>query len=72
MAYACLMASDMSENEQMLHWAHAVDDCTIARNLQPRGEWPNAYVPFGDKPPVKSKDLMPWGEKGWMTIHKKD
>ena len=35
MAYACLMASDMSENEQMLHWAHAVDDCTIARNLQP-------------------------------------
>jgi transposase InsO family protein len=44
-AMACLLGSDMSSSEQMLHWAHAVDDCTIARNLQPRGDFENAYVP---------------------------
>ena len=48
-------------------WAHAVDDCTMARNLQPRKDWRNAYEAFGERPPVKSKDLMPWGAKGWMT-----
>jgi transposase InsO family protein len=67
MAYACLQASDMSDADQMLHWAHAVDDCTVARNLQPRKKWANAYEPFGEKPPVKPKDLVPWGAKGWMT-----
>ena len=67
MAYASLQASDMSESEQMSHWAHAIDDCTIVRNLQPRKEWSNAYEPFDEQPPVKAKDLMPWGAKGWMT-----
>jgi hypothetical protein len=68
MAFACLQASDMSEAEQVLHWAHAINDCMIVRNLQPRKEWANAYEPFGEDPPVKAKDLIPWGAKGWMTI----
>ena len=71
MAYACLMASGMKDNEQMLHWAHAVDDCTLARNLQPRHEWKNAYEPFGEEPPVKPEHLVPWGAKGWMTKRNK-
>ena len=64
---ACMFGSGMSSNEQMLHWAHAVDDCTTARNLQPRGDFENAYVPFGEQPLVKPKNLVPWGAKGWMT-----
>ena len=54
-AMACMLASEMSTGEQMLHWAHAVHDCTITRNLQPRGEYENAYVPFGEQPPVKPR-----------------
>ena len=68
MAYACLQASSMNDSNQMLHWAHAIDDCTIARNMQPRKEWKNAYEPFDEEPPVKAKDMLPWGAKGWMTI----
>jgi hypothetical protein len=67
MAAACMTASDFSRSEQMLLWAHAVDDCTILRNLQPRGDYANAYEAFNEQPPVKTKDLIPWGAKGWMT-----
>ena len=70
-AMACMLASEMSTGEQMLHWAHAVHDCTITRNLQPRGEYENAYVHFGEQPPVKPKDLVKWGAKGWMTKRNK-
>jgi hypothetical protein len=62
MAYACLQSSGMTEGEQMLHWAHAIDDCTIVRNLQPRKEWKNAYEPFNEEPPVKPQDMIPWGD----------
>ena len=71
MAYACLLSSGMTDHEQKLHWAHAVDDVTIMRNLQPRKGFKNAYKPFGEKPPVKSKDLVKFGAKGWMTLRKK-
>jgi transposase InsO family protein len=68
MAYACLQVSSMSDSDQMLHWAHAIDDCTIVRNLQPCKSWLNAFEPFGKEPPVKAKDLVPWGASGWMTV----
>ena len=67
MAYASLMSSGMSESEQMVNWAHAVDDVTLMRNLMPRGEWMNAYEPFGEKVPVKSKDLIKFGARGFMA-----
>jgi hypothetical protein len=35
MAFAWRQASDMSDTDQMLHLAIAVDNCTIVRNLQP-------------------------------------
>jgi transposase InsO family protein len=69
MVYACLQSSNMSDSDQMLHhWAHAIDDCTIIRNLQPCKSWLNAYEPFGEEPPVKAKDLVPWEALGWMTV----
>jgi hypothetical protein len=68
MAYACLQASSMNNSDQMLHWAHAIDDCMISRNLQPCKSWLNAYEPFDEEPPVKAKDLMPWGALSWMTV----
>ena len=67
MAYAALMESDLPENEQMVLWAHAIDDSTVLRNLQPRGEWSNAYEPFGEKVPVKPKDLVKFGARGFMA-----
>jgi transposase InsO family protein len=59
MAYACLQASSMSDSNQMLHWAHAINDCIIVWNLQPCKSWLNAYEPFGEEPPMKAKDLVP-------------
>ena len=67
MAYASLLSSGMSESEQMVNWAHAVDDATLMHNLMPRGEWMNAYEPFGEKVPVKSKDLIKFGARGFMA-----
>ena len=67
MAYASLLSSGMSESEQMVNWAHAVDDVTLMRNLMPRGEWMNVYEPFGEKVPVKSKDLIKFGARGFMA-----
>jgi len=61
MAYASLMASGLSNNEQMLHWAHAVDDATLMRNLQPRGNWANAFEPFDEKVPVRPEHLVKFG-----------
>ena len=62
-------SDDSDDSDQMLQWAHAIDDCTIVRNLQPRKSWLNAYEPFGEEPPVKAKDLIPaWGALGWMTV----
>jgi len=71
MAYASLMESGMSDSEQMIHWAHAIDDSTVLRNLQPRGEWASAYEPFGEKIPVKPKDLVKFGAQGYMTKRSK-
>jgi len=71
MAYACMMASWMEEEQYMLYWAYAIQDCTLARNLQARGDFANAFEAFGEKPPVKPKDLIPWGAKGWMTKRRK-
>jgi hypothetical protein len=59
----------MSDSNQMLHWAHDINDCTIIWNLQPRTKsWLNAYKPFGEEPPVRAKDLIPWWALGWMTV----
>jgi hypothetical protein len=63
MAFAWRQASDMSDTDQMLHWAIAVDYCTIVRNLQPRKWWANAYKPFDEQPPIKARDLMPWVQR---------
>ena len=71
MAYACLMSSGMSQRMQMVHWAHALDDVTILRNLQPRKGFKDAYEPFGEKPPVKPEHLVPFGARGWMTKRNK-
>jgi hypothetical protein len=54
MAYACLQSSSMSNSDQMLHWAHAINDCTIIQNLQPHKSWLSAYNLFGEEPPVKA------------------
>jgi len=58
MAYALLMASEMTDGEQMVHWAHAINDSTIMKNLQPRQEWPNAYEPFGESTSVCPEHLV--------------
>jgi len=71
MAYASLMASGLPDSEQMLHWAHAIDCSTLMRNLQPRGEWSNAFEPFNEDVPVKPEHLVKFGARGWMTKREK-
>jgi len=70
MTFATLMSSNLTEKEQMTHWAHAINGATILQNLQPRGQWKNACKAFGQKPPVQPKDLIKFGAKGWMAARK--
>ena len=71
MAYASLLASDLTEEEQGHQWANALQDATVCRNLIPRKGFPNAYDPFGEVPPVRPEHLAKFGEKGWMTLRTK-
>jgi len=71
MAYTFLMSSGMTDTEQMVHWAHAINDSTIMKNLQPHGEWLNAYEPFGELAPVHPENLVKFGAQGWMIIWQK-
>ncbi len=67
-ATACLSASGVTDKERPKLWAHCIDDVLTVGNLMPRRGFANAYAPFGETPPVKPHDLVPWGCLGEMTL----
>ena len=66
-AHASLLASSFPSSMHGRLWTHTAEDATKMDNLLPRGEWANAYEPFGDPAPVKPNDLMPFGAPCWIT-----
>ncbi|GKY94003.1 hypothetical protein MPSEU_000367100 [Mayamaea pseudoterrestris] len=47
-------------------WAHSVHTAVVLDNLLARGKYSNAYAAFKEHPLVRSTDLVPWGNQGWM------
>ncbi|KAL7570755.1 hypothetical protein ACA910_014387 [Epithemia clementina (nom. ined.)] len=70
-AVAILSAAALSEDQRRKLWAHATDDVILTENLLPKQGYANSYEPFGEEPPVKPSNLLPFGLRGEMTIPKK-
>lgn len=64
----CAYAAMMDAGCDTKWWAAACLDKTVLDNIIPRKTWANAYEPFGDSPPVKPDDLLPFGVSGMCTI----
>ena len=70
-AFASMLDSGHKKSWYMKYWPYAVDQATLMDNMLPRDGYKNAFEPFKEKPPVKQKDFVKWGEVGWMTVRNK-
>ena len=52
-------------------WGANMIHKTVCDNMMPRKGFSNGYEPFGERPPVKDNDLVPFGAQGVMAKRQK-
>ena len=52
-------------------WGANMIHKAVCDNMMPRKGFNNAYEPFNERPPVKDKDMVPFGAQGIMATRRK-